>query len=206
MKHCYSEEQIALYVENDLDPRACLELEAHLQQCADCGGLAKELRQSQAILKSLREESVAPAALSEVRQRVLSGIESTWMTRIERLLFGGLRGRYAIAGVALVTILSGSLWYSRQSSEVPAPAIAVVDDGSDMNPSPLPAAPPPQEIQTPAKPPVVKTTSIRALRPRVTPPPETQPEAEPKQVMVKLLTDDPNIVIYWLLEQNGGEQ
>jgi len=34
-----------------------------------------------------------------------------------------------------------------------------------------------------------------------------QPAKEPRQVLVKLLTDDPNIVIYWLIdEKNGGEE
>ena len=27
---------------------------------------------------------------------------------------------------------------------------------------------------------------------------------KPKQLVVKLLTDDPNIVIYWLVDQTGG--
>jgi len=192
MKCGFSEERIALYVENDLAQAERLEVEAHVLDCAECRQFVEELRESQTIFKSLRAETVSPAALANVRERVLLGLESNWMLRIERFLFAGLRWRYALAGVVLVAVVSGSVWFWNEP-ETPIPVGELYERPAGHRPALQPAV-------KPAAPLIEKTVRpVRRLKPK--------PAAEPKQVVVKLLTDDPNIVIYWLVdEKNGGER
>ena len=64
MKCRYSENDVALYVEGDLAPAKASRIEAHLMECALCRDLAADLRESQAMFKNLRQDTVSAAALS----------------------------------------------------------------------------------------------------------------------------------------------
>ena len=74
MKCRYSESDIALYIEGDIHTSRAYEIEAHLVACSTCRELAGELRESQSMLKTLRQDTVSADALSHVRDRVLSEI------------------------------------------------------------------------------------------------------------------------------------
>jgi len=70
---------VALHVEGDLDESERQRVESHLRTCPDCWDLAEDLRESQAIFKSIRQDVPNQAMLSAVRARVLedvAGIES----------------------------------------------------------------------------------------------------------------------------------
>src|SRR5262249_52824102 len=95
----YSENDVALYVEGDLDPARSGELERHFASCEACRVLAGELRESQTALKGLRQETVSAAALAYMRTRVLTEVAGGHT---------GLRwGRwvYAIAGFGFAAAL-----------------------------------------------------------------------------------------------------
>ena len=68
------EEWIALYVEGDLAPSRTKSVELHLQSCASCQRLVKELEASQAIVKELAAESLDPASFNVVRKRVMQEV------------------------------------------------------------------------------------------------------------------------------------
>lgn len=200
MKCGYSEQDIALFVEGDLEQARLLQIEAHLPECAACRLLADELRESQSIFKALRQDTVSAAALGHVRNRVLAevaGVSSTtpWGRRVERWLFLGARRGYALAGVGLAVLMVIGLWYSR-TPEV-------------LLPAPLPAAAVPKDEPQPQVKAIVAVEQLdqhprrQKARPAVTAK-RVAPGESPKQLVVKLLTDDPNIVIYWLVDQNGG--
>ena len=189
----YSENDIALYVEGDLAPAKAGEVQMHLLTCDVCKELAADLWESQASLKSLRQDTVSTAALSAVRARVLGEIRE----RRSKWRWG--RWVYSFAGAAFVValVIGVASQIRRKASD---PQIAKVDVPS------LPAV----VLETPSAPAAEKDNhtgtatpkrSKRAVR-RI----EVPSSAEPaRPLVVKLLTDDPNVVIYWLLDkENGG--
>ena len=203
MKCRYSEQDVALFVEGDLEPARLLQIEAHLSKCQACRARADELRESQSIFKSLRRDTVSTAALGQVRTRVLvevSGLNSRtpWGRRVERWLYQGARRGYALAGVGLAVLMVIGLW-SLRTPELPMPAPlppgkGIADFGLRL---PELKAPPVPEIRNPK-------SEIRSPQQQVRRTVTPKPDEPRKQLVVKLLTDDPNIVIYWLVDQNGG--
>jgi hypothetical protein len=184
------ERLIALDVEGDLSSTERGRVEAHLRECSDCWDLAEELRESQSVFKSLREDVPDAAALLALRERVLSevgGLES--MTWFERFLFGGLRRKAALAGVALVLVGSGALWMAR-STHVPPEAPPEVVERTPAVVVPPPAAKP----ETPPPAPALSPRRVPRSAPRV---------QETRQVAIQFVTEDPNIIIYWLVDQKG---
>jgi hypothetical protein len=193
MKKCSDFEQlIALYVEEDLSGPDRGSVEVHLKECSSCWDLSEDLKESQAVFKSIREDVPDATALSVVRERVLSEVgELHSMTWFERFLFGGLRRKAALASIALFLVGSGALWMSRTPDVVPAPPVMVI-----VPPVPDPPLEPPAPARVP-----------RVVRRRVPEPPPVlvagASAEEPKQVAIKFLTDDPNIIIYWLVDEKG---
>ena len=191
MKCAYSEKDIALYVEGDLGASGLREAEAHLAGCGRCHALAQELGESQSMLRSLRQDVVSSAVLAGVRYRVLAeiaGAESpaTWVRRLERIVFLGFRRGYALAGVGLCVLVTFGIWYAIRAPSVPeAPRLAAV------------SKPPVIEVSVPEK-----VAPVRRGRRS----PASKPVEEPQQIVVKLFTDDPNVVIYWLVEPKGGDE
>jgi len=172
------EERIALYVEGDLDAAEAGQVAAHLSGCAGCRDLAEELRRMEALLKELGAEAVPTAAYDQVRRRVRG--------RIER----GRAWRWSTAVAAALVLALGlaALVSMRQPGRVaPAPMAARVEQPPIMPPA-VPS------------PPAVKP----ARRLRSTPVRPAPPQAE--QLVIKILTDDPDVVIIWLVGGNGESQ
>jgi anti-sigma factor RsiW len=185
------EQRIALYVEEDLAPSDSAQVAAHLQECSDCWDLAEDLRESQARFKSIRVDIPNETALSALRERVLGEVAAleprTWF---ERLMWGGLRRNAALAGVALVLAGSGAIWLARSPGIQPE------------RPAVVAANPTPSVLESPAEPPAVRP--LRKRFRRAAPEPIPAPAAEePKQTAIKLLTDDPSVIIYWLVDEKG---
>ena len=181
----YTEEFLARCIEGEM-PR---EVELHLDECAVCSALYSELLESRAALRSLREDSLDEALVAAVHARVMSratprGIER-WLWAFRRQYV------YVTAGLAVFIAASGVvIWQLRTE---PAEIAAL---------SPLAAAPavPPKSEPVPdvASTPVPAKPRRRAA--------VKQPPTEPHEVLVKLYTDDPNVIIYWLVDQNGGSE
>jgi hypothetical protein len=194
----WSEKDIALFVERDLASAKAREIEAHLASCAACRTLAADLAESQAVFKTLKQDNLSAAALSSLRSRVLAELG----TGKVRPAWG--RWVYALAGVGCLALMgAGSLWYMQtppppvqqavmRAPVPPAEAAPLYEGhkGADSAPDRVPAA---------------KRTRRKPPQPPAQEPDQVEIPAEPpRQLVVKLLTDDPDIVIYWLVEQNGG--
>ena len=119
MSCAYSKQILALYVENDLPaPGSIRKVEGHVSHCADCRQYCDQLRKSQSFIKSgfrsPNREALSGEILA-VRRSVMSQINTVqqslgWAVRLERFFMFGLKThRYAIAGFALVAIVSVSL-------------------------------------------------------------------------------------------------
>jgi len=167
---------IALYVGGDLDDR---EVERHLAECPDCRELLEDLRVSQAALRELAQ--VDAAFLSAVRSGVLE--------RIER------RRRSAWPWIAALAAAAALVVAVLMAPQKPALiARAPVSGGAD----PLVRGRPP------GRPAMIAQTAPRPKRSRPGGRLRTRGSAPPSEpLVVKMLTDDPNIVIIWLVEQRG---
>jgi anti-sigma factor RsiW len=208
------ESLIALYIEGDLSESDRRRVESHLEGCATCSGLANDLRESQSVFKVLRAATVNSSDLAGVRERVLNEVGDLepapgWVVTMHRVFFAGLRRRNAIAGVALAALLSGSVWFSQwhvareKKNEWPV-AVATLE------------VPPSAVVSTVAAPPanldlVVKEVSpVQVFQASPVEEPEVQlidepvpPESQVSQIPMKFVTDDPDIIIYWLPSDKG---
>jgi hypothetical protein len=220
MKCTYSENDIALFVERDLAPSKAREIEEHLALCDECRELAEDLRETQSVFKSLKQDTVSAGALASVRTKVLAEVGA----RNVRPAWG--RWVYSLAGVAFVAVMAiGVAQYARKpaapqvqqfvkSDPLPAsvdaspyrarasrPAVPLRKGDNDISFS----GPAPKSKGKPINVNVPLEKGDGGRRPQGVAQAEVLIEPPPKQLVVKLLTDDPNIVIYWLVdEKNGG--
>ena len=169
------ESLIALYVESDLTETDGRLVESHLETCHGCRDFAADIRESQSALKELRVDFVEESALHEVRAEVLYGLSISRKSTAWP--------RYAIAAMLLAGLWAGWLWRARTAAlpEVQARAVMIA---------------PPPFVAVPAQ----RVRTARVTRQHRQPAPAFQSEP----LVVKMITDDPQVVIYWLVSQNGG--
>ena len=168
------ESLIALYVENDLAESEQRLVEVHLETCHSCREFAADIRESQTALKELRMDFVEESALQEVRAEVLFHLSAPRKTVTWPW--------YAIAAMLLIGLCAGWLWRSQTAAP------------PDVQPRAAVIAPPHTIL------PVRQRPHTRVVRHR-------QPDAptfQSEPLVVKMITDDPQVVIYWLVSQNGG--
>jgi hypothetical protein len=152
------------------------ELADHLKDCVSCREFAQEMAANRAALASL---PVDAAALDAVRSRVLGELTRG-------------RGRaipaWAWTAAACLAVLgiAGALWIV-QGPVAPPPAVTA------RGPAVLSPAPPVVPVRA-VQPP--KRAHPRRLVAR-----QVEPPSEP--LVVKMLTDDPSVVIVWLVSKKG---
>ena len=234
MKCSRASRLLALYVEGDLQDSQCGPLDDHLRECGDCRNLAAELVESQALVKSLRSDAVPEAALSSVRRQVLPGIaridnSHNWGLRVERALMSRLRPRYAMTAIAAILVVSGVfvsgiVWRTGSESipvaEVIQPVPEAVPPSVDVDRRLPDPEPPETVVEAPVQSrPLVELASEDSevavatptlLEPRelpvMDPPAIDSPNRGPTPpIVVKLVTDDPNVIIYWLIDSEQGD-
>ena len=171
-------------------------LKEHLTACARCREFAEGLRASQATLRSLGAELVDVEALQLVRARVLSHIAASRLVTPGGRVWPCWRVATAAAFGGLLILMGVSRLH--RHSRPPAPAapreVAAIEkpafEGSIANATRTPR----QAAVTKA--PVVRRR-IRRNKDLVAGARSIQ---QRQPLVVKLLTDDPNVVIYWLVD------
>jgi hypothetical protein len=187
------EERIALHAGGDLPPAEAAEVERHLRECAGCQVLASGLKQSLVLLREEHNEPLAAAHFSAVRARVVAELEherrrgALWARR--RAWSYGLAAA-AVALLAMLTLRPGRppivashrqpLYNVRGSDVLSEPRTLESGTGPTL---PLPH----------------RRVARRVVRSKA---PDT-PSPEP--LIVKLQTDDPNVVIYWIADRKKGD-
>jgi hypothetical protein len=133
----FSRETLALHAEGDLSGAEAARTEGHLATCRDCRDFFASLRNRQALLKSLRRETVSPAECIDMRREVMSIVTDQrqrlgWLWRVERSLAFGLQRRpVAVAGLVLLGVLSVTV-IGQVRSQRPEAVHAVAEfDGRD---------------------------------------------------------------------------
>jgi len=182
------EERIALYYGGDLPADETRAVEAHLADCAGCRLFAGGMKDALTVLQQAHADPLAGAHFAFVRARVLSRLAGE---RRGRRRWAWMYGAAAMAAAAL--LLAAGLWPRRPQRNA-APRIA----------------PPVAAVSRPA-PPEIHAAAVRiqrhprrhfaAAKAHVAP---AGPAAQPaKPLVVKLVTDDPNVVIYWITGKSG---
>jgi len=225
------ETDLALYVEHDLADADAAAVEAHLQECPTCPSFLAELRSSQAQVKDLASEEMEAEALAAVRVRLVVAAAAprprhdahvpTWAAAAAIILALGtvlwvallIRWTEPARTVAVSsppriapTIPSPPAAEPSPRSTLPAPPTvsphmeqAHVRRGRADRPSVVPALSPDDADQLARA--VVAIARVRSVRDAE---PDVEPSPEPAPLM-RLATADPDVVIYWQLEPNGGE-
>ena len=176
------EERIALYMGGDLGPADAAQVERHLAECAGCQVFASGMRESLALLREAHGEEPGAAAYAAVRARVIGELERRPMRR----WFFGLAAVAAAVALLAVVWMRPTKHVERAHREAPVPQRAVV----------LPRSGAPERAIVPVMlPPPRRARPSRAALPSV--------KAPDKPLVVKLVTDDPNVVIYWITDTKG---
>jgi anti-sigma factor RsiW len=184
------EKLIALHVEGDLPERKGRAVAEHLKICEHCQEFAERLKASQGLLKSLAEESVDDAVLQELRGRVLSGLG----TETERQRFP--LWRYAVGAALAVLVVLAAITIRHPSKD----RLAEV---------PRVTSPPSATLARGETPALARSSSLRVAKGkgvvrrrahfRGSLPEGAKPQPS-VQLTVKLVTDDPNVVVYWVVD------
>lgn len=188
MKCLDFEKLIALDLEGDLTQRKGRAVAEHVKACGPCHEFVEDLKASQALLKSLAQESVDDMAFEEVRQRILSSLPT------EEQRQGFSVWRYALAAAVTAVMVLAAIALRRPSNERVADITHATADQSATE----------AVAQQPRA--VVPRSSVRGtngkspLRRRKHLHSSLTASERPQQLTIKLVTDDPNVVIYWLVD------
>lgn len=182
------EERIALYMGDDLSPVDRAEVERHLCDCAGCQVFASGIRESLDLLREAHAGELNEAAFAAVRARVLGELEN------RRRPFWRRAWVYGLACAALLL----ALFWTRPASVNRHTVAHVEQTAPKQLPIPQPAIAP-----EPPAPRIVRVhRHTRRLKPAFTGPPRVAAAPE-KSLVVKMVTDDPDVVIYWITDTRG---
>jgi predicted anti-sigma-YlaC factor YlaD len=181
MMHCKDwEERVALHAGGDLvaNPAEAAGVERHLAGCAECRVLSAGMKESLETLQGAHAEAVAPGVYTAVRGRVLGALKAeagrmAWWRR------GWVLG---LAAAVVITVLGLASWPGRRVETLTPRVVAVI-----------PLAPAAQALR-PVRPGSRPHKRRAATTEQVRDPAPSQP------LMVRLVTDDPNVIIYWIAD------
>jgi len=176
------EERIALYVGGDAAPAEATEVERHVSECAGCQVFASGMKQSMGLLREEHEEPLDEAHYAAVRARVIAEIRTERAPWRRRAWLCGL-----VAGAVAALVLVSVRQAPKKRVEI-ARVAAPQASGAAVVPAPNAN---PGVDRGPGGP-----THIRARRPM-------QRRQPAETVLVKLETDNPDVVIYWIAERKG---
>jgi anti-sigma factor RsiW len=210
-----SEENIALLAGGDLDPRENANLQQHIIQCPACSAMLRTYREGRDALSALREEELSAIDYGTVRTAVLDRLpgratRSFW--RWPSLLWAASATAILLAlGLGFIWMRSGSpsrvaeipgpqkaptigrIASSKAEAPKPAPAIRAVRATS--NAGPKRASNPARKINRAA------SSLVAGAEKNLQPPANQAPVLD--DIAIKLETEDPNVIIIWLVSPRG---
>jgi hypothetical protein len=167
-------------------------VEAHLSECVACREFAVELRENSEALRAFARETlpVGPRLGQRVARHGAAPYQrAAWRAAVAAVLVLGfvsswaaLRSRSArLSSPPVLRFQTPSAQMTSAASTKQGVAQAI------LPPSGFEAVPPPVKRQV-------------ARRPRQAPREALRTDNQPRILQVKMLTDDPNVVIYWQIE------
>jgi len=209
------EERIALSAGGGLDPAIEAGVKQHLAECAGCREFAGGMEDSLNLLRSAHEEPIAAGHYTVVRAGVLARLEGQRRPWRRWEWAAGLAAGLAVAGVFVAMRPAETpkvIVAAVRRPEPPAVAMRMAEAGAQgentgdrrvrprgpggRGASPGHRASLGTEPSVPAFPRIPVTAQNRG--------PETSALVEP--LVVKLITNDPDVVIYWIADRKGDAQ
>lgn len=197
------ERRIALWVGGDLEPARAAAVERHLEGCAGCRDRAETMRRSLAALRAL--DARACEGLDGVRLRPLAPRVGR-----RRRLAAPLAVATAVTAAVLVSAVVVALLDRRPSPARPEPVrVARLSAPAARPAEPVlrrPGTGGPRVVPPPLpSPAVVAPEGVAAVAPGLDRTPESAPAAaQAASYTIKVLTEDPDIVIYWVVDPKGA--
>jgi hypothetical protein len=211
---------LALYVEGDLEQELAQQLETHLAGCAECRSFADSLRETQVTFRRVRNDIIETASLDRIRAKVLRQVRAIeerrdWIDRLWMFLWSGWSWRCSVLGCVALVLVSLVVWrLTRVASPIESQPRVVASPLSDPRPDEAPTAvaesrpvkAQPRHVIAATRTDLANTREDTgaALSAPETIASEAITEEQSKDNVVQLFTDDPNVVIYWLIDPNGG--
>ena len=227
------EVRIALQVSGDMDPRDERSVIEHLAKCESCARLAAELRADLEEMQALRADPADETALAGVRLSVLAELESrrartlsplAWILASSNLRWAAAAGVVLLAAIAGLRHADdtgappGKIELVGKSTVPPEAALLIPKVAKQQQAPTRPEAAPiraaaPRLVHTARPDPSTVQSELPA------PVPENQALAKHVEIvdsnangsllsapatLVKLKSSDPDVVLYWLVESNGG--
>jgi Putative zinc-finger len=191
------ETSIALYLEGDLRGSKIRSVEEHLRCCARCREFAEGLRASQAMLRSLGGEPMAVEALQGVRARVLNDIAAGRAGAPERRVWTRWRMAAAAALAGLLILAGESMLRRHSKAPVPgAPEVTAIPKSAGAPSVRYNSEAPGKAVRSRPR----MVAARRRARHNQALTAAARNRQKPQPLVVKLLTNDPNVVIYWLID------
>lgn len=220
---CPRERELALYVEDDLPVSEVAAVQAHVLDCAICRSFLLSLEASQQALKALAAEPIADEALAALRERA---------GRVPAADRRSVGLRWAMAAAVALALLPG-LYLAVSRREAPTAPVRIAEGAPAPRVtvrSPTPAPPAPVVAPDSARRPMASRPERPSVAEEASDVPLTSAEADqlaralvavsrieklsdidrhpPEPLdpaLVRVASDDPNVVIYWRLEPSGGK-
>ncbi len=201
-----SRECLALWVEGDLPGTQVQEMEEHLSSCPACRTFRSELADSQTRFRALIDEPVNVEALDKIREAVLVRTSRGSKTAGDKRPLVPAWAYTAAAALLIALIGWTALRPSQEVEPVRTAQVEAIPEAPEVLRTPR-VAPPEPDVQ----PEPVAVAAVRdpapPTRPAVVEPETVVADAtlsQTQSLTVKLLTDDPNVIIYWVIDQVGG--
>lgn len=192
------ERYLAIAEDHEARPSVKRRIELHLSACEACRAFGESLRQSREALDGLRREPLDPAVLDEVRRGALRAIETAADSR-RTFTRPGLIWSFAAAAAAALLVL-GLLTRNGERRAPETVRLSKPEAEQESRPRRTAAVPEPSEREAvpdeTKRPPAPQPHAKKSTR--VTIAQRSQP------VTIKMLTDDPDVVIYWIIEPKEG--
>ena len=203
---------IALDVGGELRGRPARRVERHLDECPACRELAEALRSDLEVLAGLESDELEGVVFGSVRGEVMAEVEKRSASPIAAFLSGHNRVAVAAAVTAVLAVLM-VMWPGTGPDEPriveetvrkPTAAAEILTEGGPEAPDSLAMTiPDSAEQQHPDLEREPRTLVARATPPSVGNPPVDSPSAFVEPMTMKILTDDPDVVIYWIVDPKG---
>lgn len=214
MKEHIEEQDFALLAGGELDARGKPDLARHLAVCPACISRLETYRKDRRNLADLRGAGVAAGDFDRVRHSVMNHLRDQ---EARRFSSAGFRWGVLTAFI-LISAALGAIWWQnvpappptiRASSGVPAqitqPAaqpLSSTDGGIHPTEKRAEAAEPAQAVRIQRqRPPAAASPSVAVADGSSIPAP---PATEQDDVVMKLETSDPNVIIIWLASPKGA--
>ena len=171
------EERIALYAAGDAKAADAGETERHIAGCAECRVFWSELKQSLEWMREAHQEEIAPAHYAAVRARVMAQLETGRAACWKEVWVYGV----GIAAAVVVVMIAVRPHVDGPPSAAVKPAVVEIAADAGRGAGSRPGGLPHREV---------------GRRKRL-------PHRQAETILVKLETDNPDVVIYWIAEKKG---